>query len=205
MMKNLFITAAILAAFSAPQVFAQAKNLQGFSVGANVNVVTASSEVTSGGLLVRLGEGSVNGSVQGAYTFALTDSFLIGLGGTYTIGDTKAGTATVNGIGVTATGTNPQFGLYIEPGFAVGSSTELYGKLSYNRMDGKLLLTNGTSVGGTLTFSGVGFGAGVRTFFDKNLYAQVEFNQVNYSGQTSFGITYKPSGTSGSLGMGYKF
>ena len=40
---------------------------------------------------------------------------------------------------------------------------------------------------------------------NKNLFLQVEFMQADYSEKTFSGVSYKPSASTGTIGIGYKF
>lgn len=63
----------------------------------------------------------------------------------------------------------------------------------------------GGGTSGSENFEGVGYGAGIRTMLDKNLFLQVEFIQSAYNQKTRDGVAFKPSASTGTIGIGYKF
>jgi opacity protein-like surface antigen len=52
---------------------------------------------------------------------------------------------------------------------------------------------------------GWGYGAGVRFMTSPTMFWQVEFVQTNYDEKTEGGVAYKPSATTGTIGLGFKF
>jgi outer membrane immunogenic protein len=196
-MKKILIASAIVATLAAPQAFAQASNFSGFSLGLNANFVTSSTERTAGGATAKLGEGTQTASLQGAYGFDLGGSGALGLGLTYNLGDLKGGTT-----GTSEFKGKDMYSVYIEPGYVLGSSTLLYGKLAYLGMKGEAT-TAGTTA--SENFDGVGYGAGARALLSRNLYLQIEFMQSDYNKKAISGTDYKPSGTTGAIGLGYRF
>lgn len=186
---------------TALHAFAQADNFAGLSVGANVNFATTSTEFSGGGVLAKIGDTSQNASLQAAYGVALGNRGVLGFGVTYGLGDLKAGTLAADGTSVDIKAKN-MYSIYIEPGYAVSNSTLAYAKMAYLGMKGEIT-ANGTS--GSENFGGVGYGAGFRTMLDKNLFLQVEFIQSAYSQKTRDGVAFKPSASTGTIGIGYKF
>jgi opacity protein-like surface antigen len=188
-------------ALASSSVFAQAANFQGFSAGANVNFATTSTEVGGSGAAVKFGETSQNASLQAAYGIGLSNSAVLGFGGTYSLGDLKAGSISINGTTASLKAKN-LYSLYIEPGIVVGNTSLAYAKLAYLGTKGEA--TDGNTTGRE-NFTGMGFGAGFRTMLNKNLYLQVEFLQANFDSKNFRGANIKLSGTTGTVGLGYKF
>ena len=106
-MKKILIATAVAAVLAAPQVFAQANNFTGFSVGANVNLATMSTELSEPGSSIKLGESSQNASLQAAYGLALGKSGVLGFGATVGLGDLKAGALAEDGKSVNLTWPSP--------------------------------------------------------------------------------------------------
>lgn len=50
-----------------------------------------------------------------------------------------------------------------------------------------------------------GYGLGIRTLLDRNLYLQIEYTQADYNRKTPDFGTYRPMTTTGSIGLGFKF
>ena len=194
-MKKVLIAAAVAASCIAPQAFAQtngASGFTGFSAAANANASTSSTEVSGYG---DMGKSSQDVSLQAAYGFAMGNNYVLGVGATYGLGDLKYGS--------TAAGGNLKgkdaYSIYLEPGYAISNSTLVYAKLAYLGMKGEV---NG---GASEDFSGVGYGIGVRHKLSKNLFLQGEIAQSEYSDENISNVNYKPSGTTGTVGIGYQF
>jgi len=193
-MKKILIAAAVAASFVAPQAFAQASGFTGFSAGANVNATTSSTEVRQSSGSIDMGKSSQDVSLQAAYGFALGNSYVLGVGATYALGDLKYGSAG----GVNLKGKDA-YSLYVEPGYAFSNSTLVYAKLAYLGMKGE---ANGI---GSRDFAGVGYGVGVRHKLSSNLFLQGEITQSEYSSSTIGNTRFEPSGTTGTVGVGYQF
>lgn len=203
-MRKALIAAAVATLVVVPQAFAQVTNFEGFSISANANIISGTTEISiNSENLNGIGQQSTVASLQAAYGFKAADSVVLSLGGTYNLSD-------VDGGSVNATSASAAFklqngaSLYFEPGYVVSDKTLTYLKVSYNV---------GTAKGesGTQSLSkditGIGFGFGVRTVLGKNLFLQVEGNRIQYDSAQFPGDTtnFKSSATVGSLGIGYKF
>jgi outer membrane immunogenic protein len=193
-MKKILIAAAVAASCIAPQAYAQANGFTGLSAGVNANASTSSAEVGEGINAIDMGKSSQNVSLQAAYGFALGNNYVLGLGATYALGDLKYGSA--NGVNVKG---KDAYSLYLEPGYAFSNSTLVYAKLAYLGMKGEV-----SGIGST-DFSGVGYGVGVRHKLSTNLFLQGEISQSEYSSETVSTTPIEPSGTTGTVGIGYQF
>lgn len=200
-MKKLAIAAAITVIASS--AMAQASNFTGWSAGANLNFVSASVDLDISGTGFKQGDASQNFSLQAAHGFAIDSKSVLTLGGTYSIGNMKAGSVhDSNGDGYEIKGKN-MYSVYVEPGYLVSDTTLAYGKLAYSSMKGELSVSTGDT--GSETFKGFGYGAGIRTMLDKTTFIQVEVVQTKYDSKSDGGLTAKPSATVGSIGFGVKF
>jgi len=92
--------------------------------------------------------------------------------------------------------------LYAEPGYALGTATLLYGRLSYaaGRWDDAW-----TPEAGGRAFGGLGLGAGVRTQFGEHLFLQFELQLNAYDWQGLGGGLLRPQSAGGSVGLGWRF
>jgi hypothetical protein len=199
-MKKFVLVSAISIASS---VYAQASNFVGFSGAVNLNTASATSKLAGDGLSTTLGQHSINGSVQAAYGFALGASSLVSVGASYGLGKTKAGEITLDD-GTFGLKAKNQMSLYLEPGFLAGTSTLVYGKLSYERAKGVSSFTGEPDE--SKNMKGTGYGFGVRTMLDKSSFIQVEVRQIAYKSiDLGEGASIKAKGTIGSVGFGLKF
>jgi len=115
-MKKLLIASAIVAAFFAPQAFAQAKNFEGFSVTGALNVNNNKGEAVSA-----VDRTESNLGVIAQYDLALGQSFVLGFGAN--LGLTDFNIASDAKLKNTV-------GVFVAPGFAVSNNTLVYGKIA---------------------------------------------------------------------------
>jgi outer membrane immunogenic protein len=193
-MKKIAIATACLA-LAAPQVFAQARSFEGFSLSANLE----STKSTVDTLSVSDSGNSTGLGLQAQYTFAITDQFVLGVGAT--LGTVKRNTASASGLGADAyTKDNTSFDL--TPGIAVTDSMVIFGKIS--ALGGALQVDSAPSVSYSLT--GLGYGVGIKSKIDKNLFWQLVYDSNKYNDvTTSGGTTLTNKSSIFSLGVGYKF
>lgn len=185
-------------AFLAPQAFAQAKSFEGFTLGANVE----SAKTTTN--LVGTGSDSGNGAglgLQAQYSIAFNNQFVLGLGATLSTGTRKAGSFAGTDI------TTKNFTSFdITPGYALSDTLLIYGKISSISLTA-VGTTAATGVElGTESVSGIGYGLGVRSMYNKNIYFQAGFDSNRTTEKTSNTLgTFSGSSNVFSLGAGYKF
>lgn len=189
MKRTLLIAASI--AIAAPQVFAQAKNFEGFSLG--VNGESTSSTTTA------IGTGSDSSTatglnLQAQYTFALNPQFALGLGAS--LGTSSLNTGTVNAINYSS---KNRSSFDLMPAYALSDTTLLYGKLS--ALSGTVAAVDATGTETTASLSGVGYGLGVRHLLDKNVFVQGDIATNRYNDVSNTGL----SATVYSIGVGYRF
>ena len=193
MIKKILLVFGVACAFSAN---AQSSNFEGASVALNYNKATllGLSDVAEG---FALGESSNNASIQGAYSFALSEKALLSVGATYALGDLKAGSIS----STLETKAKNLYTVYVEPAYVIGT-TAIYGKVAYIGTKGVI---TASSVDYSSNFTGTGYGFGVRTMLDKKMYLQVELMNVKFNTKTLDSLAITPGGTIGTVGIGYKF
>lgn len=199
-MKKALLTA-VLAALATLPVAAQLRPFTGWSLGLNLNRVSTTTEFGGAGITSTMGETDFNSSVQAAYALPLGQHYRLGLGMTVGMGDLKAGSIPLNGSELSFR-TRNMYSLYAEPGYALGEATLLYGKVSY--LGGRGEESYGGEVFGK-TYAGLGLGAGVRTLLSERLYLQVELLYGDYEWKTARTGAFRPTSTSGSVGLGWRF
>lgn len=177
-------------------VFAQANPFEGFSAGVNVSSVGASTTFSSGSDSLNLGQQSVVPTIEAGYTFGISKEFAVGLTATYDLSDTKSGS--VNGLNFK--GKN-HYSINLKPGYVM-DKTMVYAIVGYNAMK---VTANYNGASGSDNVSGFGGGLGIAYMIDKNIFIKAEAQQISYSSKTDSGLTYKPSATVGTIGLGYRF
>ena len=79
-----------------------------------------------------------------------------------------------------------------------------YGKIAFQSMDFQSKISNLVDVNQSL--KGYGYGVGIRTMIDRNIFFQVEAMQTTYDKGSLLGvIDVKPTVSSGGVGLGFKF
>ena len=195
-MKKLFIAAAVTAAFSASGAYAQSENFKGLDLGIGLNVArtTVESNLRSGAS----SSGSANDynlALQLQYNVALNNAWLLGVGGTANLGDTKAGSL----FNTSDVKVKNAYSLFVAPGYAFNNAWMGYLKLAYinAKADGNF--------GSTNFDSGYGLGFGARAMLDKNWYGQVEYMNNMYDDKKFFLETDKLKADVFTVSVGYKF
>jgi opacity protein-like surface antigen len=194
-MKKLLLTSLVLGSVAASSAFAATPaDLSGPSISATGEFSSGSSSATDG--TSDTGKTSALG-LQARYDWALSPTFAIGLGGSYTSGTHQHGTY-ANG---NAASVNNRYSLDIIPTVALPNDFLVYGKLS--SIYGNAASNDGVN---SSNVQGVGYGLGVRKMLDKNMYLQVgydlnKFNDVTFSNGTTSSLQENVV----SFGLGYKF
>lgn len=190
-MKKMIAAVAVAASVFAPQVFAQAKNFEGFSIAGGTMTVSSGYTGTLGANVATGSATDSNLGLQGQYAWALGDSFVLAVGAQTGIGDFKADSLTGKIKNVTVA--------YIAPGVAVSNNVLIYGKLGAVSYDF-------SNTNGGYSNSATAYGLGVQVFFNKNIFFQGEYlaskpGDKNFNGWNI--VTDKVGLTT--LSIGYKF
>jgi len=198
MQKKILVTVAM--SIMASGVIAQSNPttnpFEGASVGVSVSSVGGSTDI-SGTQSANMGQQSLVPTANVGYAYGISKEIALGLTGTYDLADTKGGSSgSANLVG------KKHWSVNFKPGYVFGSSTMIYALVGYNRMQGTLN-NNGSS--GASNLNGIGYGIGIEALLDKNVYVRLEGQQVKYTTVNNAGLTYKPSTTLATLGLGYKF
>lgn len=197
--KKLLLVAALSVATTS--VFAQTAKFEGASVFGNFSQMTTSTKLTDGAdTLDGLGKSATAVSLGGDYGIKLGNKSVALLGVTYNITKPEMLTFNADGDSFEFKQKNA-YSIYVAPGYAVTDKALVYGKLSYN----KTKVESTGDITGTQSFSGVGYGVGTRIFIDKNLFVNLEWQQINYGSERALDANWKPTATIGSIGIGYKF
>jgi opacity protein-like surface antigen len=187
----------IVAALACQHAAAQSK-FEGLSFSTGLGMAGASTTL-SGSVIsneqaasgkIDFGKTSAVAVLDLGYGLRMNPDMVLGLGATYDIGNTKSGSISVNGMGLSGdliklVGKR-HFSIYAQPTWLLTPDTGFFVKLGYHRMhrsqEGLLagdLLAQGVST--SMNLSGVGYGLGVKTYISKNVFLQAEANTVSYS------------------------
>ena len=202
--------------------FSQAKNFAGPSlavtggyIGSNVDTQHRNGTAAQNEEIANFGDNDIAYGLDLAYALPIDSNFLIGLGLTYTLNDTKAGSF----LGSIKFEAEDHRSAYIQPTYAFNNSFAAFAKLSYHQLDGLVKTTSaiGLPLGGTIganqsvksEFDGIGYGFGVKGLINQNIYIQAEIEYVDYDseggGRPTSVIQFTPETVYGKISVGYKF
>ena len=192
-MKHALSLIAIALACSVSSALAQPAGTAGFSLGANVEFSQNNGQLTGAAA------GSANSTglgLQAQYSIPLGTQFLVGLGLDYSPSARDTG---VQGSAGDVSLQNAA-SLDLQPSYILSDSMTIYAKLA------ALSATASAANGSNLALSGYGYGLGLRSMLDRNLYWQLGYDSNRY-GDTSLsnGTGLSISSKVFSLGLGYKF
>jgi opacity protein-like surface antigen len=213
-----------LTQISVQNVYAQAKNFEGFSAAAGVNFVNNETTFYGGANNNKsLMGNSTIGTLDFSYSKAVSEQFLIGAGITYDIGNASVNNWTVLDNGVTYTATSKitnHYSVYAKPTFAVTEKVAVFAKLGYNFATMNFTDTNGQMFSWSSNYvnlnkniSGVGYGAGLIYMITDNIFASGEYSTIDY-GKVTLGSPGNAPGVTatsqtrinqGILSIGYRF
>jgi len=222
MMKRLLIATASAALLASP-IFAsaQAKNFEGFFAEAGLGYGNFSSDFSGGKVSVYPYTVSADtvksiiGVIGGGYNFALTNEFVLGVGGSYSPSRSASAPSTITSaiVGGSTTGSGAVqniYSLYVSPGYAISQDSLVYAKVGYT---GATAVFSGTYP--NVNLNGYVLGLGFKKTFDKNLYGFVEGKYASFGSKDLDPNAFSPAVTNtGSmsakgmdivLGVGYKF
>lgn len=211
MMKQVLVTGLASCLF-ATSAYAQSANFEGFAaaVGANINAAK-SSQTNNYPSDNGNGDSNIIGVLDLSYAKALNSNFLVGIGATVDLGNTKTGYQYWGPYRYDSQLKN-SYALYVKPTYALNNSTALYAKLSYNFAKSDITDTDEIIAAGQYSnkVRGVGYGVGAQISLTKNIFANVEINRIdyktiNFTAADTEVVTYKPQTTNGVVSVGYRF
>jgi opacity protein-like surface antigen len=137
----------------------------------------------------------------------------LGLGATYDLNKMESGKYTLdnNDSGLSSK-VEDHYSIYLQPTYALNDSTSLFVKVGYHSVKSTIddsvmqffLLPKTTK-----TLNGLGYGFGITTFLNANLFVKTEIGFVDY-GSTAIAAQgaytkHELTSTSGTVSLGYKF
>ena len=139
-----------------------------------------------------------------AYTFAIQKDIFLALGASYQINDTSFGSFTDPDDFISSYETTRAYSLYISPMFALNNNTAVFLKGSLNTIN-----IAETYDGDTTTDIEIknkfGYGFGIQHMINKNVFAKLEYEKINFKSETVNDVKYDPETQAFKIGIGYKF
>jgi opacity protein-like surface antigen len=222
MKKIIFVITASISALLSFQVFAQAKNFEGFDLNIQTGYTSLNPSTSlSPAQTITIQSDKSNDMplyFSGGYTLAVNNTYTLGIAIDTDLIKSKKSNTNVYNNGVLqasngdSAGSQNQYGLSILPGYAVDNTTLAYGRLGYNWAKQYGTNNDGSTFNGdNLKYLNVGIGA--KKFIDSNLYVSgeidylqlVKINDAGSSGNTPITISTTGNGYALLFGAGYKF
>lgn len=208
-MKKLIMATALTVITSMAN--AQSNNFVGAYAGIDLNLRSSTAKLStsnddgSSGSFDGLGRQSINGTLDFGYNYKVDNKIVVGLGGTYDLNNTTlakaSGTDSAGETSSISLKEKNHYSVYVAPGYKISEGTLAYGKLSYH--NSKVADSTGEL---NEKVHGLGYGAGIKTMIDKNMYFKVEVQRVDYRDLTIVsGVKGSTGTTIGTIGIGYNF
>lgn len=207
MKKELIVISSVLAfLFTSATCLADGQNFSGPSVG--IKLGSSRNDVDYGGFLNgrSSSDNDLSTEIFGSYGFALSGSWVVGIGATYSLSKQDLGTENYldgsNQESVRAEIDN-HWSVYIEPGYKFTDQWLGFVKLSHHEADGDYrdsLLGNGST-----NLNGTGYGIGVAYAYSNNIEARLEYQKVDFDRERVNTSTGEPEISEFSVSLGYRF
>ena len=201
-----------LSLISLSAVNANAADFNGFSLaisasasGAKVDG-TATNGSTAGS--ASLGENGIVPSIDAAYRFGSAKGGLA-LGIEYVPGSVDIATGKSTDVDQTASfEIENYYTLYVQPEYNLNADTAIFAKIGYTSADINVT-SNTTLTSKPNSIDGWRYGVGLKSFFNKNAFVQVEASMTDFDGvratSSSNSWTADPSLVQATISVGYKF
>ena len=224
---TLCCTVAMLATTAATPALSQSKNFAGPSIafGAGYNSMETPlklveddsgsiSNITFGG-----SKKNFNYLADISYGIEMNKDFAVSLGATYDFSkseseiisgtDENGDTASIKGK------LKDHYSVYLQPTYLINSSTGIFAKASYNFAKASYTISANTdSLSLSDNVNGWGYGLGIKSFLNNNLFIQAEGSLTKYDRTSKniegdsgiiYDISSKPEVLSAIISIGYKF
>jgi opacity protein-like surface antigen len=206
-MKKLAI-ACVLTVASIPTVtFADTKNFEGFAASLNLGLASPGIKTTVGNLVFDSfgGTSEFTGGIDLSWGAKISETGVLTVGIEADL--IQPDVANFSGGGDTlAAKQKNRYGIYVAPGTVIGRDTLVYGKAGYNSMKGEIVGAGDfADLNRSQSFTGFGYGLGIKTMITPQAFLKVEVNRLSYSSETIGVWTVEPSGTVGVIGIGTSF
>ena len=198
---------ALLATTAATPALSQSKNFAGPSIAIHAGYTGTDTKMTTDTGHLGWGENDVTYGVDLAYSIPVDNNFLVSIGATYDFDKIKAGSLGDDPDSVKLS-LKDHYSFYIEPAYAFNNSTALFAKLGYHQAKGSVAVDlDGTDddATGSKNFKGWGYGFGIKTFLNNNIFVKAEATLIEYDKESFDTVGFKPETVSGLISIGYKF
>jgi opacity protein-like surface antigen len=191
---------------------ANAADFNGFSlaVSASASGAKVDGSATNGSTAgsASLGENGVIPSIDAAYRFgSATGGLAVGV--EYVPGSVDIATGKSTDVDQSATfKIENYYTIYAQPEYNLNADTAIFAKVGYTSADVKVS-SNTTLTNKPGSIDGWRYGVGLKSFFNKNAFVQVEASMTDFdsvrAASSSNSWTADPSLVQGTVSVGYKF
>lgn len=200
---------AIILALASTSVYAESSNFEGFEAGLGLGYVNADMVYTdSNPDRLDWDENDVVVQLGAAYHWSINDDWLIGLGATYDLNDTDAGTQTYRNENIRAELQNHN-SIYLQPTYVIDDTSAVFAKIGYHKARTKVTGPSTVWADDNVSVEGFGYGLGYKRLIQNNLFIQGEFLFVNYDDESlisgALSYEYKQKARSAVVTLGYRF
>jgi opacity protein-like surface antigen len=204
-LRALRLAGLVVAGFGLSSV-AHSQSFNGGYIDVGVGFRGTTANVTVPGASVDMGKSGALGSVAAGWSWNPGGGFVLGVGAFANDGSSSAAQLSAGGatLGLKQ---KEGYGVSIEPGVEMGQSNVAYLKLSANwaKFEGAASLSGLGSISTSDTYTGFGYGAGVKHLMNNNMFVFAEWQQVDFQSKDVSGVTIKPKNTLGLIGVGWQF
>lgn len=182
------------------------------AVGANLDIELHSTTANSTN---SLGNNSPVAVINLTSLCPITDKWLFGIGASYDLNSIRTGESTNNSGGYFSAKSKASnhYSVYVQPTYALSENNALFAKVGYHstRIE---LGDNGQLIAGGITtykntLNGIGYGFGLMTFLERDIFLKTELEIVQYQKahvpSAAGDVSYKLNTVSGILSLGYRF
>jgi opacity protein-like surface antigen len=222
--KTICCAVALLATTAATPALSQSKNFAGpsIAIGAGYNSletpVKLAEDATPSDLTFGGSKQNFNYLADISYGIEMNKDFVMSLGATYDFSKSESeilsGTDDVDTISFKGK-LKDHYSVYLQPTYLINSSTGLFAKASYNFAKASYTIASGEdSLSISDDVNGWGYGLGIKSFLNNNLFIQAEGSLTKYDktsktlvgeSGTTYNISSEPEVLSAIISIGYKF
>jgi hypothetical protein len=200
---------AIIFALASTSLYADTSNFEGFETGIGLGYVNADI-VYRDSNPDRLNWDKNDTVVQVgiAYHWPINNSWLIGLGTTYDLNDTNAGTQSYGNEDI-KTELQHHASIYVQPTYVLDDRSAVFAKVSYHKARSNTTGPSSVWTEDNITVEGIGYSLGYKRLIQNNLFIQGELLFVHYDdeqlGNNAFNYEYEQKTRSAVVTLGYQF
>jgi opacity protein-like surface antigen len=207
-MKKLVILCSMAAISYSTASFADTKNFEGFAGSLNLGLISSGIKLSGGDAVFDGfgGKSAFSGGIDLGWGTKISDTGVLTVGVEADLIQPDVFNVNAGGGDTLTAKQKHRYGIYVAPGTVIGNDTLVYGKVGYNSMKGELVGAGDfAEFTRSQSFTGFGYGLGIKTMITPQAFLKVEVNRLSYSSEIIGSGTFEPSSTVGVVGIGTSF